>query len=245
MTFKLLSTANTKILKSKNQGFITYGLHLAPVDLCGVGNTCPRATPGCKAACLNSAGRGQMNSVQTARIRKTVRFFKDRAAFMRDLVADVEKAINQARRLGLQPCFRLNLTSDIAWEKYPVYRNDIEYINIFAAFAEFTFYDYTKVLGRRGYNIPNYHLTFSAADGNDQDVLDAIEQGYNVAVVFDRLPPTFLSRPVIDGDVTDLRFLDRRLSVVGLVAKGKAKKDTTGFVRRANVQFTPVLDKAA
>ena len=35
---------------------------------------------------------------------------------------------------------------------------------------------------------------------------------------------------VVNGDESDLRFLDPRNSIVGLKAKGKAKKDTTGFV---------------
>jgi hypothetical protein len=35
---------------------------------------------------------------------------------------------------------------------------------------------------------------------------------------------------VIDGDLSDLRFLDRTGVVVGVRAKGKAKKDVSGFV---------------
>jgi hypothetical protein len=38
---------------------------------------------------------------------------------------------------------------------------------------------------------------------------------------------------VVDGDADDLRFLDGRGVVVGLKAKGPAKKDTSGFVRDA------------
>ena len=37
-------------------------------------------------------------------------------------------------------------------------------------------------------------------------------------------------RPTIDGDKSDLRFLDPVGVNVGLVAKGKAKTDTSGFV---------------
>jgi hypothetical protein len=51
----------------------------------------------------------------------------------------------------------------------------------------------------------------------------------NVAVVFDTLPTTYLGRPVVNGDDTDLRFLDPQGVVVGLKAKGRAKKDTSGF----------------
>ena len=41
---------------------------------------------------------------------------------------------------------------------------------------------------------------------------------------------TFLNRPVVDGDKSDLRFLDGENVIVGLIAKGQAKKDQSGFV---------------
>ena len=55
--------------------------------------------------------------------------------------------------------------------------------------------------------------------------------GINVAVVFRSvLPKTWKGFEVIDGDKTDTRFLDKSGVVVGLTAKGKGKKDKTGFV---------------
>ena len=61
----------------------------------------------------------------------------------------------------------------------------------------------------------------------------AATNGANIAVVFrnDKFPSTFMGMPVVDGDADDLRFLDGRGVVVGLKAKGPAKKDFTGFVR--------------
>lgn len=239
---KLLSTGNPKVLKGLSQGFNTYILHLAPYNVSGY-QTCPKATPGCAAACLNTAGRGGMfkkgestNMIQEARKRKTAFFFEERNGFFEWLVKDIEKAIKQSAKLGLTPVFRLNGTSDLAWEKYEVVRSGKLYRNIFAAFPEVQFYDYTKILGRKIKDIANYHLTFSAADGNDADVAKAIEQGYNVAVVFglkktEAMPAEYLGRPVYNGDESDLRFTDPKGVVVGLYAKGKAKKDTTGFVK--------------
>jgi hypothetical protein len=160
--------------------------------------------------------------IQQARIRKTRMFFEQRDEFMAQLEKDIRLGIKQAERLGLTPVFRLNGTSDLAWEKY----------GIIEKFPEVQFYDYTKVLGRKVQHLPNYHLTFSAADGNDADVKKAVAQGMNVAMVFDRLPAEYLGRPVIDADEHDLRFLDAPRTVSGLKAKGRAKKDTTGFVRR-------------
>jgi hypothetical protein len=238
----LLSTGNPKILKGLAQGYNTYILHLAPADLSGY-ETCPKRTAGCTSACLNTAGRGGMfkrgeftNVIQKARIRKTKMFFEDRITFMNLLVKDIELGIKQSKRLGLIPVFRLNGTSDLAFEKYEVNRNGQTYSNIFYAFPEVTFYDYTKILGRKIKMVPNYSLTFSAADGNDADVYAAIQQGYNVATVFglkktEPMPDSYMSRPVFNGDESDLRFLDPKGVVVGLYAKGKAKKDTTGFVK--------------
>lgn len=224
---KLLSTANPKIQKGTKLGYLSFILHLAPANLSGK-ETCPKRTAGCSAACLNTAGRGGMfklgestNTIQQARIRKTRWFFEDRAGFMLQLEQDIAKGIRQAKKLGLTPVFRLNGTSDLSWEKY----------GIIEKFPTVQFYDYTKVLGRKVQHLPNYHLTFSAADGNGADVERAVAAGMNVAVVFDQVPESYMDLPVHDADEHDLRFLDPR-GIAGLKAKGRAKKDTTGFVRR-------------
>ena len=221
--FKLLSTANPKIQKGTAKGYLSFILHLAPADLSG-NEVCPKRTKGCTDACLNTAGRGGMfkkgentNMIQKARIRKTEYFFADRAGFLADLTTDIMKAVNYARRKGLKPVFRLNGTSDLSWEKY----------GIIDMFPTIQFYDYTKVLGRKTAHLPNYHLTFSAADGNDSDVQKALAQGMNVTVVYDRIP-----EGVYSADEDDLRFLDPRVGIIGLKAKGRAKKDTSGFVKR-------------
>ena len=239
---KLLSTGNPKILKGLKQGFNTYIMHLAPANLSGY-ETCPKRTAGCTAACLNTAGRGGMfkkgentNAIQKARIRKTKMFFENRIEFFTQLVKDIELGIKQSAKKDLVPVFRLNGTSDLSFEKYEVIRNGKLFRNIFSAFPEVQFYDYTKVLGRKVSEISNYHLTFSAADGNDIDVTKAVAQGYNVAVVFGikktlPMPEDYVGMPVFNGDDSDLRFLDPKGVVVGLYAKGKAKKDTSGFVK--------------
>ena len=248
---KLLSTGNPKILKGMSQGYMTYILHLSPANVSGY-MTCPKATAGCKKACLNTAGRGGMfktgettNMIQEARKRKTRLFFENRTLFMSMLVNDIELAIRQSAKKKLIPVFRLNGTSDLSWEKYSVTRNGVIYKNVFLAFPEVQFYDYTKVLGRKVKNIANYDLTFSAADGNDSDVKRAMAEGLNIAVVFGikkslPMPEKYLGRNVFDGDESDLRFLDPKKVIVGLYAKGKAKKDTSGFVK-----YPVIMMKAA
>jgi hypothetical protein len=230
---KLLSTGNPKLLKGEKKGYMSFVLHLAPADLSGK-ETCAKRTAGCTAACLNTAGRGGMfkkgettNVIQQARIRKTKMFFDNRDQFMSQLVADIRLGIKQAEKKGLTPAFRLNGTSDLSWEKYEVPGFDR---NIFDMFPNVQFYDYTKVRGRK-IAAPNYHLTFSRAESNEMDARLAASEGMNVAVVFKKaLPETYMGRKVINGDETDLRFLDEKNVIIGLVAKGKAKKDTTGFV---------------
>jgi hypothetical protein len=223
---KLLSTGNPKLLKGEKKGYLSFILHLAPAKVSGY-ETCPKRTDGCTAACLNTAGRGGMfkkgettNAIQQARIRKTKMFFETRDAFLQQLEADIRLGIKQAEKRGMIPCFRLNGTSDIAWEKY----------GIIEKFPNVQFYDYTKMRNRKVAHLKNYHLTFSKADGNDMDVRLAASSGMNVAAVFHSVPETYIGRTVINGDETDLRFLDPKGVVVGLKAKGKAKKDTSGFV---------------
>ena len=221
--FKLLSTANPKIQKGTKLGYLSYILHLAPSTLSGK-NTCPKATPGCIAACLNTAGRGGMfkkgentNMIQKARIRKTKMYFEQREEFLTVLEADIRKAIKFAEKQGLIPVFRLNGTSDLPVEKW----------GIIQKFPTVQFYDYTKVLGRKVKDLPNYHLTFSKADGNDADVAEALLQGMSVVAVYDAIP-----EGVPSADETDLRFLDPKGIMLGLKAKGRAKKDYSGFVIR-------------
>lgn len=238
---KLLTVGNTKTMKGEAYGYQTYILHLAPADLSGY-ETCPKRTAGCTAACLNTAGRGGMfkpggtNTIQEARKRKTRMFFEQRTEFMATLVKDIESAIKKSVKSNMVPVFRLNGTSDLSFEKYEVTRGGVVYRNVFEAFPDVQFYDYTKILGRKVNAIKNYHLTFSAADGNDKDVTKAIEQGYNVAVVFglkktQAMPESYLNRVVFNGDESDLRFKDPANVIVGLYAKGRARKDTSGFVK--------------
>lgn len=228
----LLTVGNPKLMKGEKKGYLSFVLHFAPADLSGK-EVCPKRTAGCTAACLNTAGRGGImkkgettNIIQQARLRRTKEFIADRRAFLNQLTVDIIKAKTSAEKKGLIPVFRLNGTSDIAWEKYEVANGK----NIFQMFPDVQFYDYTKVNNRKVSHINNYHLTFSKADGNDMDVRIALQAGMNVAAVFREVPDTYLGRTVINGDETDLRFLDSKGVIVGLKAKGRAKKDTTGFV---------------
>lgn len=237
-TKNLLSIGNdAKTVKGLKKGILTGVMYLAPHSLSGH-QVCPNASEGCKAACLYTSGHGRFTNTQVARINKTKWFFEDRESFMATLVKNVEALIRKAEREGLIPAVRLNGTSDIAWEKIACTRDGVQYRSIIEAFSEIQWYDYTKVLNRkRALSLPNYHLTFSLAEDNDLDAAKALVQGYNLAVVMrlgkkDTKPETWSGFPVIDGDETDVRFLDPKGgTVVALFAKGDARKDTSGFVR--------------
>ena len=82
--------SQTKMAKGEQFGYKTAILHLAPFDLSGK-NVCPKASPECAAACLNTSGRGQMGSVQKARINKTNLFWTNKNAFLQQLSLEIEQ----------------------------------------------------------------------------------------------------------------------------------------------------------
>lgn len=221
---------DAKTIKGNDSGYLTAIMYMTPYKTLGH-NLCPMAeTAGCLEGCLNTAGRGSMNSVQKGRARKAQWFIKDRAGFMAQLVKDLTRFQNYCERRDLKPAIRLNGTTDIRWELIKVNGQ-----TIFELFPTITFYDYTKIANRR--NLPaNYHLTFSYSATNAtylKQVDIAKANGLNIAVVFrnkENIPSEFIGLPTIDGDKTDLRFLDPKQSIVALYAKGKARKDNSGFV---------------
>lgn len=236
---KLLGTSSAKTVKGESLSYLTGILYLSPSTLSGAGNTCPWAGT-CRESCLNSAGRGAFNSVQTARIKKTRWFFANRDAFMECLYEDCKALVRKAMRAEMLPCIRLNGTSDIAFHRLIVPSQGKTLMECFPAVP---FYDYTKSAKKaldnaHGLHPANYYVTFSRdSASNEAECEQVLRAGGNVSVVFrNTLPATYFHRPVLNGDTTDLRFLDRRARagrsgyVVGLKAKGKAKQDRSGFV---------------
>ena len=229
MTYKLLSVnVDSKTIKSNKAGFLTGILYLAPYDISGV-NLCPFAKVAqCHVACLNTAGRGGFDErVKSARLRKAKLFNENRGEFFAQLIDDINKLKREAKKKNLQAVIRLNGTSDIEFENIIVAG---EY-NIFNLFPDLQFYDYTKNPNRK--NLPsNYDLTFSYS-GVDSFIKfnrQALKNNMRIATVFKIMPAQFMGREVINGDAHDARFIEDKNLVIGLKAKGKAKKDVTGFV---------------
>jgi hypothetical protein len=227
---------NAKTVKGEKYGIKTAILYLVPAMGSGV-NLCPMAQiAACDSACLFSAGRGAMNNVMLSRLRKTLFFNQYRAEFMALLAKELALFEARAKRESFKLVVRLNGTSDIRWENIPVNG----FANIFEAFPDIQFYDYTKIANRRG--VPaNYDLTFSYSGAPQYApfVRNAIANGERIAVVFRNRAivesmlangESFMGLPVVDGDDSDIRHLDPRGAVVALYAKGKARRDTSGFV---------------
>lgn len=228
---------NPKVAKNGKVGALTWQLHLTPFNYSGR-QVCAKATDGCSQACLHFAGNPvYMNQKERSRQYKTDAYFDHRGLFVAHLINELKSLVAKAKRKGMIPGCRLNATSDIKWERVSFTLDGVFYANVMELFPQITFYDYTKHTNR--VNLPdNYNLTFSLAEDNDADALQALENGINVAAVFDtkrgrNLPSEYMGFPVHDGDEHDFRPLDPAGHIIGLRAKGPAIGDTSGFVRMA------------
>ena len=264
--------SDAKTVKGSAYGYLTGIMYLAPHKLSGVINTCVMASAGCIASCLFTAGRAAYTpTIRAARIAKTLLLVKNQLAALSYLAYDIhalrDRAANsgycptceetQRRRKGsdgkcsacggaldvLKPAVRINGTSDMPMIARLMAR----------LFPDVEFYDYTKLPKAWLRTLPNYHITFSHSETNLADCLEALAHGINVAVVFGikpgkPFPETWNGYRVVSGDDTDLRFTDPKGSigvVIGLYAKGQAKKDCSGFVVRPTsdlIQIAPNAD---
>ena len=224
-------SSNAKIAKSENSGlgYSTMILHLAPAKLSGR-EVCPGRSAGCTAACLNTAGMGKFTTTQQARIKRTKMWFDSPNEFKTQIKKELNSFVKRCDKKQKLPAIRMNGTSDIVWEK--------KWPKLFTDYPDIQFYDYTKLAFRcmaryQRKMPPNYHLTFSRSESNQNDVRRVIRSGVtNVVAVFNskNFPKTYLGKRTYSADETDLRFLDPVGQVGCLYVKGDGKKDKTGFV---------------
>lgn len=225
---KLLAT-NTKLEKGASFGWRTLGLSLSPAGKSGK-QFCPHRSAGCEAACLDESGMGIFSNVQAARLAKSRYFIDERNTFLAQMNKELHNAEKWSQKNNKPVAVRPNVLSDLPWHM----------LLDMARFPSIQFYDYTPNLQRmmqflNGELPKNYHLTFSRKEDNQHRVHAVLAAGGNVAVVFNELPETYLGKRVINGDESDLRFLDPQNVIVGLKAKGKGKHDTSGFVVQVGV----------
>jgi hypothetical protein len=137
---------------------------------------------------------------------------------------------------GYESAIRLNVTSDLdasMWEGLIANNKDVQ------------FYDYTKHPARnlQGKTSGNYDLTYSFSAVTPKPItIKGLQNPNNsrVAVVFQKqadIPASFRGWDVIDGDNTDVRHIEPKQVVVALYAKGKAKRDTSGFTQILGVHY--------
>ena len=228
----LLSTNNTKTVKGEKLGYKTYILYMSPFKANSLGkNVCSHASKGCVESCLVGSGFGGMfPNVHQGRVKKTEYFLTSRNEFMNQLRGEIQKAIIKNKDKAIVT-IRLNGTSDIPYENLRVFEDNK---NIFELFPSTQFYDYTKNYLRFDKVLPsNYHLTFSRSETNNDKAFEILKRGHNVAMVFDKLPSVYKGYEVINADVDDLRFLDKKGGVIcGLKYKkmtGRGADNTKAF----------------
>ena len=243
----LLSTNNAKTIKGEKVGYTTYIMYLSPFTQNSKGiNLCSHASAGCAKACLFSSGAARFDNVQAGKVNKTEYFLADRVKFLNQLDNEIAKAVKmhslvdgekQYKKNGVDVlrykkfAIRLNGTSDIAFEKFKIRDGK----NIFELYPNVQFYDYTKNHYRFEKVQPsNYHLTFSMSEDNKPKSLELLNKGFNVAMVFgvknvEQLPKSYKGFTVINGDESDLRFLDKSNIIIGLKYKLMTGKGTKGI----------------
>lgn len=224
----VILSANSKTDKNAKVGWLTAAVHFSPsTESVPFGGTdmCPGSSAGCRGACLRFAGCHHLPYQVTRRIAMTLFYLHHTEEFILRLGTEIRAFVTRATKKGLRAAIRINAISD---------RRSLA-VAMARIFPEVTFYDYTKLPRPWEAQLPNYRVTFSRSEENEDLCREALDHGINVAVVFDGpLPKTFWGRPVVNGDVSDARFLEPGSGVIiGLSLKGinkaKAHARATGF----------------
>jgi hypothetical protein len=225
----------------------TYAIYLAPAKTSGY-NVCSHSTPECRMGCLNTSGRAGieefsgLTKIQDCRIKKTRLFFEDTNFFMQWMFAEIRKYQQKAKRDGFFFSVRLNATSDIDWQNVKV-----DGKNVFQIFPEILFYDYTKNASKFIEKAQNYHLTLSYTGRNWLLCEALLQQGVNVAIVFNvknesQLPKTYRGYKVINGDLTDYRIDDAKGIIIGLKWKRIANRIAEKKVLNSCFIVNPIVE---
>jgi len=240
----LLTTNNAKTIKGEKMGYVTYILYMSPHKANSKGvNVCSHASEGCAKSCLVGSGFGGMfTSVMEGRMDKTNYFLNNRLEFLNQIKEEISKAIKKYENEAIVT-IRLNGTSDLPYEKYNVFEGK----NIFEVFPSVQFYDYTKNHTRFEKQLPsNYHLTFSRSETNNDKAMELLKRGINVAIVFDKLPSTYEGFEVINADLDDLRFLDKKGVICGLKYKkmtAKGSNNQLAFENGFAIRTQPMVEE--
>jgi hypothetical protein len=177
------------------------GLAISPARTSGR-EVCPWRTAGCSAVCNGLfSGGNNMPNTRRAMIDRAQYYFGDRPAFLAQLARELAAFYRDSARKGYRPAVRLNVSSDIVWERVAP--------EVFAEFPGIQFYDYTKAAVRHRPELPaNYTLSHSIGEGTTvADIAAAVAAGRNVVAAFN-------SSYVWGKHVNKKGYLPRRVSVV-------------------------------
>jgi hypothetical protein len=239
-----LPNGNSKLAKSK--GYFNAGISLAQASLSGH-NMCHGSTPQCRGACLGQTGRAEFFPLITqSRIARTKLYAENRDVFWSILETELHSVDRKAKKLGIPVAFRPNILSDQSWH--------VTVPQMFETFKHWTFYSYTKIKSKVSAAITgklpeNYHITYSWSErSNIAQVKKYLDHGVNVAVPFydkqtlkPTIPQEWQGMPVINGDKSDLRFLDPKGVIVGLKTKlPKAKWKRYRIIKNSDGFFVGV-----
>jgi hypothetical protein len=226
-----LCLENAKTPKGEKHGYLTAVLYFSPATTAGDVNMCPFSTPSCRRLCIHHTGRARVYApIHEARRRRTLEYLEHPERYAAALALETARLEKRAKEHGLRLAVRTAGTheADNFLEPY-----------LADAFPRVQLYNYVKRPEPWRFVLPNYHLTFSLSGSrkNAEHAEAALAHGINVAVVFGvprraPLPSEYKGRRVIDGDLTDTRWLDPRGVYVGLRAKGEARSDPSPFVER-------------
>jgi hypothetical protein len=225
---KAILSSNTKVDKEM-EGYYGASLRFMSGHIFIDGKrkvTCPKSSEGCRSVCLATSGHGAFNdAVHNAEYQRTRAYYEDREWFFGQLHKELSAKYRKAKKMGRQLAVRLNSMSDL-----PIHKFFNEWMDKKGLDLEAKYYDYTKVIRYTEIN-NSVHYTFSVAEDNRADVMQAMAMGLNVAVVVkDKSHDDSYGFNIVDGDITDARFLDPANSIVLLQGKGEAKSSDSDFI---------------
>ena len=212
--------ANPKLAKSI--GYYNAGFSLAPAKLSGY-NVCAGSTPKCRIGCLGNFGRTEfLPKILQSRINRTRFLFKNQKLFFDVVEPQLMAVQRKAERLKLPVAFRCDILSDLQWHKIQP--------RIFESFPNWKFYGYTKIRSKIDSFLSGKNPVYQLYSFNEKTKLDYVKSllklGVNVAIPFyckttlkPTIPSSWQGLPVINGDLTDLRFKDKSGYIVGLKCK--------------------------
>ena len=234
---------STKIEKGQKINVNTAILYLAPDTTVTNKTICPNASRnGCSNDCLASSGRLGMINGQLAQIRRTLYYLYHNESFMIQLQNEIDK---YHKKYGDTLAVRLNGTSDLNWAEFIANNPKIQ------------FYDYSKLRNMILKNKnKNHHYTFSGSmysDYSRKELTKAVNSGLNIALAFNtkgtkkdtlRIPKKLFNKKLVDFDVTDVRFKDKKGSIGYLKRKGSNvndrlidnKKVNNFFITESNIK---------